>query len=156
MKHIGSICFGALIIAIFKAIRIAFGLLEYSTSEKVQSNIVLKLLFKCVHCILWCLEKTVEYISYWGFIFVAVHGTSFCRSCFDAFSFQVKYFSQSVVNTSVQFILKVSHARRVLPAPPKLRRVLLVCRAMARIRVLCGVTASVRPKRTGVRQTGSC
>mmetsp|Transcript_38100 Transcript_38100/g.101325 ORF Transcript_38100/g.101325 Transcript_38100/m.101325 type:complete len:313 (+) Transcript_38100:1534-2472(+) len=106
-KHLGSICFGALIISIFKAIRWAFSLLEYAAEDQLGSNIVLKIIFKCVHCCLWCIEKTVEYISYWGFIFVAVKGTSFCRSCFDAFAFQVKYFSQALVNKSVVVILKL-------------------------------------------------
>ena len=84
-----------------------FYLLEYSMKDRVSENMLLKLLFKCIHCLLYCIEKTVEYISLWGYIFVAVHGTSFCRSCFDSFAFQLKYFSQTLVNKSVQFILKL-------------------------------------------------
>jgi len=106
-KHLGSVCFGALVITIVKVIRITFALLEYSARDRIGSNLALKLLFKCINCILYCIEKTVEYVSLWGYIFVAVHGTSFCRSCWDAFAFQLKYLSQTVVNKSVQFILKL-------------------------------------------------
>lgn len=107
LKHLGSMCFGALIIAVFKLLRMLSSLLAYTMRERIKTNLLLRLLFKCVNCCLWCVEKTVEYISYWGFIFVAVHGTSFCRSCFDSFGFQMKYLSQTVVNKSVQAILKI-------------------------------------------------
>ncbi|KAL1524941.1 hypothetical protein AB1Y20_019817 [Prymnesium parvum] len=106
-RHLGSMCFGALIIAFFKALRLTANLMSYTLRDRIKANFLLTLLFKCVNCFLWCIEKTVEYISYWGFVFVAVHGTSFCRSCFDAFGFQVKYLSQSIVNKSVQIVLKL-------------------------------------------------
>jgi len=105
--HMGSVAFGTFIIALFRFIRYVFEVLDYSTRKHREGNIMMKLLFKCIKCCLYCMEKTVEFISNWGFIFVAAHGTPFCRSCFDAFGFQVKYLSQTVVNNSVQFILRI-------------------------------------------------
>ena len=76
--------------------RYVFEVLDYSTRKHREGNIMMKLLFKCIKCCLYCMEKTVEFISNWGFIFVAAHGTPFCRSCFDAFGFQVKYLSHPI------------------------------------------------------------
>ena len=43
-KHLGSVCFGALVITIVKVIRITFALLEYSARDRIGSNLALKLL----------------------------------------------------------------------------------------------------------------
>ena len=35
---------------------------------------VLKLGMKCVQCCMWCLQKTVEFVSYYGYVYVAIEG----------------------------------------------------------------------------------
>ena len=35
---------------------------------------VLKLGMKCVQCCMWCLQKTVEFVSFYGYVYVAIEG----------------------------------------------------------------------------------
>jgi len=107
-RHLGSVCFGAAIIALFRFIRLLFAVVEHGMRRAgMGNNMLVRLLFRCIQCCLACFEKTVEYISYWGYVFVAVHGTAFCRSCYDAFRLQMKYPCQTIVNISVKMILRL-------------------------------------------------
>ena len=36
------------------------------TQAQQGENLVLKLAMKCAHCCMWCLQKTVEFVSYYG------------------------------------------------------------------------------------------
>jgi len=79
--HLGSIAFGSLIIAIVQFLR---AVLEYANkkSEKAQKkNIVLKAIFCCLRCCLWCFEKCLKFITSYGYILIAMQGISFCKAC---------------------------------------------------------------------------
>lgn len=67
-KHLGSICFGALIIAIIKVIRFLFvylatKLVEASGGEGTVWGKVAKCFIACGACILRCIEKICDYIN---------------------------------------------------------------------------------------------
>ena len=40
---------------------------------------------KCVHCILWCFEKCIKYLTKNAYIFIAIKGSSFCGAAIDVF-----------------------------------------------------------------------
>lgn len=106
-KHLGSMAFGALIIAICQLIRLVLASIDYYTKDAQNKNLMFKLVMKCSQCVMWCLQKTIEFVSYYGFIFVALEGSSFCKACVDTFAFVAKYPTQTIVNKMVQGLLKM-------------------------------------------------
>lgn len=61
---------------------------------------------RCSQCAVYCLQKTIEFISYFGYIFVATRGESFCKACASTFGFVIKNMAQTAVNNIVQSLLK--------------------------------------------------
>jgi len=106
-KHLGSMMFGALIIAICQLLRYILAAIDYYTQDLQKKNTLLWLVLKCSQCAMYCLQKTVEFISYFGYIFVAVKGQSFCRACASTFVFVAKYMTQTAVNKTVQALLRL-------------------------------------------------
>merc|ERR1711998_267635 len=78
---------------------------DQMTKKAQDKNFLIKLVIKCAHCCLACLKKTVEFVSYYGFIFVAVEGVAFCPACAQTFKFLLKYPSQTTVNKIVSKLL---------------------------------------------------
>ena len=58
--HLGSVAFGALLIAIVQCLRIT---LEYIAHLTQKGNSITKLAVSCTRALLWCLEKSVRYVS---------------------------------------------------------------------------------------------
>lgn len=56
---------------------------------------------------MWCLEKSIEFVSYYSYIFVGMKGSSFCTGCKDTFSLTSKYPAQVAVNQMVKKLLAV-------------------------------------------------
>jgi len=106
-KHLGSMAFGSLVIAICQLIRVVLQFIDHHTQKMQDSNMLLKVVMKCSKCVMFCLQKTIEFISYYGFIFVAIHGVGFCRACSQTFVFVAKYMAQTVLNKMVQMLLRV-------------------------------------------------
>ena len=106
-KHLGSMAFGALIIATCQLIRIVLKLVEMSTQQAQQSNLLLKLVLKCAQCAMWCLQASIEYISYYGYVYVALEGGAFCRGCKSTFQLILKFPAQAAVNKTVQKLLSL-------------------------------------------------
>lgn len=46
---------------------------------------MLRMVVKCFRCGVWCLEKTIRFISFYGLVFVALQGCSFCKGCASTF-----------------------------------------------------------------------
>jgi len=107
MKHIGSCAFGALIIGICQLIRLILTAIDYYTQDLQDKNLLLKIVMKCSQCVMYCLQKTIEFISYFGYIFVAIKGYGFCRACGATFGFIAKYPTQTAVNKTVQALLRL-------------------------------------------------
>jgi len=62
---------------------------------------------KCVQCYMFCLEKTIQFVTYYGYIFVALDGSSFCKGCLDTFSLISNFPAQVTVNKAVSAILSL-------------------------------------------------
>ena len=82
--HMGTAAFGALLISIVQFLR-AVALYVEKHCKDVQKNPVARVVFCCVDCCLYCLEKCMKFISKQCYIQTAIHGSSFCTGCKDAF-----------------------------------------------------------------------
>lgn len=105
--HLGSAAFGALIIAICQLVRYMLATLDWYTKDLQDSNLVFKMAIKCSQCAMWCLQKTIEFVSYFGFVYIALEGKNFCWSCKETFKFLLtpKNAIQTAVNKVVQKLI---------------------------------------------------
>ena len=103
--HLGSVFFGAFVIALIQLVRIVLMALDKYTKKQQEGNLALKLLIKCTQCCLWCFEKTIKFITNYCYIYVALQGSGFCKSCFLTFSLMVNNLAQLSINTFVRTIL---------------------------------------------------
>jgi len=107
LKHLGSICFGAAIIAIVQLLQVVMHAINSLTKNQQDKSYLLKLVVKCAICCLWCLEKTIKFISYYAFVYVAVRGDSFCGAAKDTFVLMLENPGQIIINKMVQKLLGV-------------------------------------------------
>jgi choline transporter-like protein 2/4/5 len=83
--HIGSLCFGSLIIAVVQFIRACLVYIDQNTKNLQKSNFMIRVMMKVVQCCMWCLEKCIKFIARNAYIMVALKGKSFCTSAKSAF-----------------------------------------------------------------------
>lgn len=82
--HMGTLAFGALILAICRMIRLV---LEYINKKvKKFDNAVTRAIMCCMRCFFWMLESFLRFINKNAYIMCAIHGKSFCPSAKDAFN----------------------------------------------------------------------
>jgi len=80
---LGSICYGAFIVALIRTIE--FALRQAKSEAAGDDNFVAVIAFAVLECWVRCLGDIVEYMSEWVYVQVALRGTSFCdsaRVCF--------------------------------------------------------------------------
>ncbi|KAJ8039264.1 Choline transporter-like protein 2 [Holothuria leucospilota] len=103
--HLGSIAFGAAIIAIIQLIRIFLEYLEVQLN-KGKENAVVKFVLRCLKCLFWCLEKFMKFINKNAYIMVAIYGKNFCTSAKNAFFLLMRNIVRvAVVNKITDFLL---------------------------------------------------
>eukprot|EP00929_Paragymnodinium_shiwhaense_P118702 TRINITY_DN90621_c0_g1_i1.p1 TRINITY_DN90621_c0_g1~~TRINITY_DN90621_c0_g1_i1.p1 ORF type:complete len:959 (+),score=236.38 TRINITY_DN90621_c0_g1_i1:167-3043(+) len=81
--HLGSLAFGAFILAVVQFIRYCMKYLE--KQAQAQKNKVMVLVLKVVQCLLWCFEKCIAFLNKNAYIQIALLGTNFCTSAKAAF-----------------------------------------------------------------------
>jgi len=81
--HLGSLAFGSFIIAVIQLIRTLMK--YYEQQAKAQKNRIVVIILKVCQCIMWCLEKCVQYLNKNAYIQIALMGTNFCTSAKKAF-----------------------------------------------------------------------
>jgi len=99
--HLGSLAFGALIIAIIQLVRICLEYLDQKTKNLQQSNVAIKIFMKIVKCCLCILEKVVKYISKNAYIVVAMKGKSFCSATMNAFKLLFANIKQIAITAAI-------------------------------------------------------
>ena len=72
------------------------------------NNFMVKLAFKVLNCVLWCVRKTVKFVSYYGLVFVACKGENFCKACFNTFFFFLQNPGQVSINLTVTTLLRLT------------------------------------------------
>jgi len=103
--HLGSIAFGSFIVAVVQLIRILLMVIDRYTKKAQKGNMLLRLTVKCCACCMWCLEKTLKFITNYCYIYIAMQGSSFCRACFATFGLIISNPAQLSINTFVRTIL---------------------------------------------------
>jgi len=104
--HLGSCCFGGLIIAIVQMVRLALEYLDQKTKDLQANNPIMKVIMWCVKCALWCFEKCIKFISFQAYIIVAMKGKSFLPSVYEAFGLIVDNMARvATVNIVSNFLL---------------------------------------------------
>lgn len=83
---LGSLLFGALIIAIIKIIRFLLHYFESKIKKLSENSTLATFIIKCVDCCLWCCEKCMKFLNRNAYIEMAIYGKSFCRSAMNAFA----------------------------------------------------------------------
>ena len=56
-RHIGSMAFGSLIVALVQLVRAIMAYIDSQTKELQANNVLAKVLMKVVQCLLWCFEQ---------------------------------------------------------------------------------------------------
>lgn len=85
--HSGTIAFGALLVTIVQFLRCVLAYLDHQSKEMQERNVLVKVLFKCVACCLWCFEKCLKLINRNAYIIAAMLGCNFCSSAGKALKF---------------------------------------------------------------------
>jgi len=103
--HSGSVAFAAFVIAFCDTLRAVAAYLEKQMGP--TNNFMVKLAFKVLNCVLWCVRKTVKFVSYYGLVFVACQGHNFCLACYRTFFFFLQNPGQVSINALVVKLLRV-------------------------------------------------
>ena len=69
--NLGSVAFGAFIIAIIQLIRFLLEYLDKKTRNLQQQSKIAEWAMCCIKCCMWCLEKIVAFINRNAYILVA-------------------------------------------------------------------------------------
>jgi len=83
---LGSLLFGALIIAIIKILRFLLHYFENKIKKISENSTLVSFVVKCVDCCLWCCEKCMKFLNRNAYIEIAIYGKNFCRSAMNAFA----------------------------------------------------------------------
>eukprot|EP00928_Gymnodinium_smaydae_P087023 TRINITY_DN71386_c0_g1_i1.p1 TRINITY_DN71386_c0_g1~~TRINITY_DN71386_c0_g1_i1.p1 ORF type:complete len:959 (-),score=180.30 TRINITY_DN71386_c0_g1_i1:83-2959(-) len=104
--HLGSLAFGAFILAVVQFIRYVMKYLE--KNAKAQKNKVMVLVLKVVQCLLWCFEKCIKFLNKNAYIQIALLGTNFCTSAKAAFYLifrnMLRFGTVAILGSIIQFI----------------------------------------------------
>lgn len=90
--HLGSLGFGALLLAIIQFVKFVLMYLVHYIQELQKKGIESKMLIwfvKCMVCCISCFERVIQYISSLGYAYLAISGKNFCVSCSKAFTLLV-------------------------------------------------------------------
>ena len=103
--HMGSIAFGALIIAIMQMIKLAFEYLRKKYEKMLPNNPCTKCLICCLRCFIWCLDCCVKFITKNAYIQIALTNKNFCSAAWLTFCLIVRNAARFSIITSIGAIL---------------------------------------------------
>eukprot|EP01029_Cantina_marsupialis_P014267 TRINITY_DN3155_c0_g1_i1.p1 TRINITY_DN3155_c0_g1~~TRINITY_DN3155_c0_g1_i1.p1 ORF type:complete len:803 (+),score=176.36 TRINITY_DN3155_c0_g1_i1:81-2489(+) len=83
--HLGTMALGSLIVAIIQFVRAVLYYLDKKSKKLQNKSSLLRVVFKMLHCCLWCFEKILKFVNKNAYIIVAMKGTGFCKSTKHAF-----------------------------------------------------------------------
>jgi choline transporter-like protein 2/4/5 len=83
--HWGTAAFGSLLIAVVELLRWYLLYLQKVYNRMPTTQCLVRWACCCVQCCLWCVEKFLKFISKNAYIQTAIHGSSFCTGCREAF-----------------------------------------------------------------------
>lgn len=104
--HLGSIAMGSFLIALVQFIRIIFEYYKAQLDKNKEVKIV-KILLCLTSYLLDCLERFIKFISKNAYIQMAITGSNFCSSAWNAFCLILKNAMRFGVANSIGFIFNV-------------------------------------------------
>ncbi|CAE7937536.1 PNS1 [Symbiodinium sp. KB8] len=107
----GSICLGAFIVALIRALEALVRTLRREAQE--DGNIVLCLLLCLVECVIDCIGDIMEWVCSWAYVQCALRGLSFFQACSATFALSVHAGVDSIISRSVLGLVPILGA---LPA----------------------------------------
>eukprot|EP00658_Telonema_sp_P-2_P068059 TRINITY_DN569_c0_g1_i14.p1 TRINITY_DN569_c0_g1~~TRINITY_DN569_c0_g1_i14.p1 ORF type:complete len:814 (-),score=155.91 TRINITY_DN569_c0_g1_i14:260-2701(-) len=88
LHHLGTVAFGALVIAIIQMLRLTLEYIDRKRKELTGGGDnppqPWKFIFCCCRCCLWCLEKCMKALNRIAYVCTVINGTSFCSSACHA------------------------------------------------------------------------
>lgn len=103
--HMGSIAFGALIIAAMQMIKITFEYIRKKYEKMIPKNPVTKCMVCCCRCCIWCLDSCVKFITKNAYIQIALTNKNFCSAAWSTFCLVVRNAGRFAIITSIGSIL---------------------------------------------------
>lgn len=103
--HVGSIAFGAFIIAVMQMIKLLFEYMRRKYGKALGNNICTKCIICCLRCFIWCLDYCVKQITKNAFIQIAITNKNFCSACWLTFWLIVRNAGRFSIVTSIGWIL---------------------------------------------------
>jgi hypothetical protein len=106
LYHIGSMAFGAFILAIVQTIKWVLRWLQ--EQAKAQKNKIMEIIICLLQYLIVCFEKCVKFMNKNAYIQVALRGTNFCRSAKNAFQLilrnAVRFWVVTMLSWMVHFL----------------------------------------------------
>jgi len=95
-RHMGSVAFGALIVAIVEAIKLVFDYLHAKLKETsgAGSNKAVGCILSCIGCCLSCFERFIRFINRHAYIQIAMTGENFCKAAEESFFLIMRFWAQ--------------------------------------------------------------
>ncbi|CAJ1410695.1 unnamed protein product [Effrenium voratum] len=103
--HIGSLVFGSCIMSVATLLRLAMEYVAAKTKDAQDGNPVVRALVCTCRCCLWCLEKCLQFITEYAYVYVAVTGKPFCSAARSSFVFFAKYPLQTALDKMASTVL---------------------------------------------------
>jgi hypothetical protein len=103
-KSFGSLALGSLLLAVVQFINFLLN----RARKANKNNKILYYIICCVQCLFSCVERIIKFIDRFAYIYIAMHGDSFCtaaRNCYNLISRNL--FSAVVVDLLGDFVLFV-------------------------------------------------
>jgi len=100
----GSLAFGSLLLAVVQFINFVLN----QTKRANRTNKIIVFIISCIQCLLSCVQRVIKFVDRFAYIYIAMHGDSFCtsaRNCFNLVSRNL--FSAVVVDYLGEFVLFV-------------------------------------------------
>jgi len=95
----GSIAFGSLLLAIMRTIIVV---VQYCARRaEASGGMVAKCACCCLICCLKCIESTINWLTEYAFVYMAIYGLNFCSSGSRVFSLLGKTGAKAVIQTSL-------------------------------------------------------
>merc|ERR1712232_1477779 len=102
--HIGSLAFGAFILALVQLIR--YILKYFEKQAQAQKNKIMVLVLKVLQCCMWCFEQCIKFLNKNAYIQIALMGTNFCTSAKNAFYLILRNFIRFGVVAMLGTVIK--------------------------------------------------
>mmetsp|Transcript_29339 Transcript_29339/g.44209 ORF Transcript_29339/g.44209 Transcript_29339/m.44209 type:complete len:428 (+) Transcript_29339:627-1910(+) len=92
LYHLGSIAFGAFLIAVVTMIKVVFEYLAKKYEAVAgKDNVIYKMVVCVIRGAIWCLDCCVKFINENAYIQIALHNSNFCKAASESFYLMIRH-----------------------------------------------------------------